>query len=101
MPKQMSSRALQAYADALCEGDSENNWEHAKVVADVAFKANMPRMDSLLHIREYVSCVAQGVVCGVFTGAEASKLLYAAQVSLSTFTQEAKRCKVRKIRKVA
>jgi hypothetical protein len=97
------SKAAQAYNAMLKDALKDKDWTRLNELANVQYKANMPRLDTLDHIREYIACVAEGVVLGVFTGTEASKLLYAAQIALSSYKSADRRvrCKARKIRKVA
>lgn len=54
-----------------------------RIKAEAAYRATMPIMNSNATVRAFVAAVAQGVLLGVFNGAEASKLLYAAQVALA------------------
>ena len=49
------------------------------------YKSQLPEMLDWQSIRVYISCVAQGIQLGVFTGREANQLLYAAQNAQHTF----------------
>jgi hypothetical protein len=90
-PKQSADgKCLAAYQAIVSKfrGDRHSQaWCAVQDEAEEAYKANLPLMDSVEHVRAYVSAVAQGVVLGVFDGGQASKLLYAAQVALSTLHQ--------------
>jgi len=55
----------------------------ARLAAKTAYRLAMPVMDTKEGIRAYIACVAQGMNLEVFGGAEASQMLYAAQVALS------------------
>jgi hypothetical protein len=60
-------------------------------MASVAYKLAMPKLDTLPAIRAHIAAVAQGVVLEVFTGRDASQLLYAAQVALSVLHQKGRK----------
>jgi hypothetical protein len=59
-------------------------------MAQVAYKLALPKLDGLPAIKAHIAAVAQGVALEVFTGRDASQLLYAAQVAL-TLCQKGKR----------
>ena len=46
-----------------------------------AYRKAMPPLAGPDNIRDFVACVAHGMLSGVFTSSESSKLLYAAQVA--------------------
>jgi hypothetical protein len=76
--------ALTAYHRAhelkIAEGEHPMR---ARLAAKTAYRLAMPIMDTKEGIRAYIACVAQGMNLEVFGGAEASQMLYAAQVALS------------------
>jgi hypothetical protein len=49
----------------------------------MAFKVNIPRMDTSDGCIEATACIVNGYLAGFFDGAEVSKLLYAAQIAQS------------------
>ncbi len=49
----------------------------------MAFKVNMPRMDTMDSVIEANACIVSGYLAGFFDGNEVSKLLYAAQIAAS------------------
>jgi hypothetical protein len=49
--------------------------------ARMAYVKAMPPLIGFDNIRDYVACVAQGVVLGAISESQASRLLYAAQVA--------------------
>ena len=49
----------------------------------MAFKVNIPRMDTSDGCIEAMACIVNGYLAGFFDGAEVSKLLYAAQIAQS------------------
>lgn len=94
-PRDRTSRTDRALAHCKAE------WDHAYQLAQekglpaaralrmacIAYKLAMPKMDSLPTIRAAIACIAQGVTLEVFTGRDASQLLYAAQVALTVNKQ--------------
>jgi hypothetical protein len=60
-------------------------------MACVAYKLAMPKLDTLPAIKAHIAAVAQGVTLEVFTGRDASQLLYAAQVALTVLGQKGKK----------
>jgi hypothetical protein len=57
--------------------------------AAVAFKVTMPPMDTREHVHQAIACITNGMHLEIISGQEASRLLYAAQVSLSLLRIEA------------
>lgn len=57
----------------------------------IQFKLYMPTLDDTPSIKGYIACVAQGIVFGVFTGKEASQMLYAGQVALTLLKESEKK----------
>jgi len=49
----------------------------------MAFKVNIPRMDTSDGCIEATACIVNGYLAGFFDGQEVSKLLYAAQIAQS------------------
>jgi hypothetical protein len=72
-------------------------WLHAKKVARTrrytsyktfsfannAFSNAMPPLSTLESIRDFIACVAHGILIGVFSTEQSTRLLYAAQVAIS------------------
>lgn len=56
----------------------------ATIGADTAFRTAMPSLTGHENIRDFVACVAHGMLMGVIRGPEAARLLYAAQVATVT-----------------
>jgi hypothetical protein len=52
--------------------------------AAVAFREAMPPLVGHENIRDFIACVAQGILLGAIESSKSSKLLYAAQVALSS-----------------
>jgi hypothetical protein len=53
----------------------------------MAYKLYMPALSDKASIQAYIACVAHGINLGVFTGRDASQMLYAAQVALQLVKQ--------------
>ena len=51
--------------------------------AATAFREAMPPLVGQDNIRDFIACVAQGILLGAIDSSKSSKLLYAAQVALS------------------
>jgi len=51
--------------------------------AATAFREAMPPLVGHDNIRDFIACVAQGILLGAIESSKSSKLLYAAQVALS------------------
>jgi hypothetical protein len=57
--------------------------EEARKLAADAFRTAMPRLLGSQSVRYFIDCVARGIVLGVFTAQESTRLLYAAQIAIS------------------
>ena len=55
-----------------------------------AFMAELPELDSLNNVRDYAACIAHAMALDVIDPSHGPKLLYAAQVILSSYRAEAK-----------
>ena len=54
----------------------------SRLCASEAYRNAMPPLDGHDNIRDFVACVAHGVLIGAIDHKDSSKLLYAAQVAL-------------------
>lgn len=50
--------------------------------AATAYREAMPPLTGPDNIRDFIACVAQGILVGAIDGSQSSKLIYAAQVAL-------------------
>jgi hypothetical protein len=55
-----------------------------------AFMAQLPELDSRQNVRDYAACIAHAMALDVIDPNHGPKLLYAAQVILSSYRTEAK-----------
>jgi hypothetical protein len=55
-----------------------------------AFLAQLPELDSRDNVRDYAACIAHATALDVIEPSQAPRLLYAAQVILSSYRAEAK-----------
>ena len=55
-----------------------------------AFLAQLPELDSLDNVRDYAACIAHAMALDVIDPPHGPKLLYAAQVILSSYRTQAK-----------
>jgi broad specificity phosphatase PhoE len=66
------------------EKDKGEFWTDAAKAANRAYRKVMPSLSGQENIRNFVACVAHGMLLGAIEGKDGTKLLYAAQVALST-----------------
>jgi hypothetical protein len=57
---------------------------YANLYAGQAYRSALPPLTSLQNIRDFVACVAHGMLIGAIADRSATKLLYAAKVALAT-----------------
>ena len=69
------------YKTALAKGDSTGT---AIRIAKKSYCQAMPPLIGFENIRDFIACVAQGVLLGAITESQSSRLLYAAQVAQGT-----------------
>ena len=67
--------------------DEDNEWTASEKAA-YAFCAALPPLTSRQNCRDFVACVAYGITIKAIAEKDAGKLLYAAQVALSSFANE-------------
>jgi hypothetical protein len=58
--------------------------------AGKAFRLNLPALDSVEVVRDFIACVAQGMLLGAITGADGTRLVNAAQVADTSLRQSRK-----------
>ncbi|MDR3797749.1 MAG: hypothetical protein P4K93_06330, partial [Terracidiphilus sp.] len=76
-------RCAEAWDDAYSEQIEEDESEYsAKKEAGEAYRAALPPLTSRDNCRDFIACVAHGILVGAIPEASAGKLLYAAQVAL-------------------
>lgn len=67
-----------AYKTQIAKGDSTMA---ASFKANLAYRQSMPLLVGYENIRDFVACVAEGILLGAITESQSSRLLYAAQVA--------------------
>jgi hypothetical protein len=76
-----------AYRAALSTRDNDEpecrRVDRAEKTAAKAYREAMPPLSGSENIRNFIACVAQGLLLKVFTAPESTQLLYAAQVANS------------------
>jgi hypothetical protein len=76
------ARCMKAWIRAFKEARANNKSEYeASKVAIQAYRNAMPSPCSYESIRDFIACVARGMLTGIFVGEDSTKLLYAAQVA--------------------
>ncbi len=74
-----------AYKAAKRQSDSKS---YADGQSEMAFRKAMPRLSGQENIRDFIACVAYGMLIKAITGPDGARLLYAAQVANSTFRSQ-------------
>jgi hypothetical protein len=74
-----------AYREGLSSGKSKCS---ASMDGDAAYRSAMPRLSGQENIRDFIACVAQGMLIKTIEESSATKLLYAAQVALATLRNQ-------------
>jgi hypothetical protein len=74
-----------AYKIAEKTGRSDIYIEHE---SGIAYRHAMPPLTGEENIRDFIACVAQGMLIGAIAGPDGARLLYAAQVAHTTVTKE-------------
>jgi hypothetical protein len=79
------ARCMNAYIcaqeAAMANGKGSVSCEFA---AEKAYRKAMPRLSGEDNIRDFIACVAQGMLIGAIAGPDGARLLYAAQVDHTT-----------------
>lgn len=60
-----------------------------RCLANKAYRDAMPTLLGHSNIRDFIACIAQGILVGAIEPIESSKLLYAAQVALGALRPRA------------
>ena len=83
------ARCARAFEDAYraCIQRRGTKFE-AKDLADEAYRAAMPPLTSRDNCRDFIACVAHGILLGAIYDKNSGKLLYAAQVALGAASAE-------------
>ena len=89
-PLSIVARCVKAHNKARSEAyaRTENRFT-AKDAGASAYRNAMPPLVGAENIRDFIACVAQGLLIGAIENKDASKLLYAAQVAFSTLNRSA------------
>ncbi len=85
------ARRVEAWQEAYDEQMDEDESEYSAIKkAAVAYRAALPPLTSRDNCRDFIACVAHGILLGAIPEASAGKLLYAAQVALGAVSAEEK-----------
>lgn len=81
--------------DEDSDGDLENRYERifAAQEASRAYRNAMPLLAGSEGVRNFVACVAHGILIGAINKEQSGPLLYAAQVALGSIQREARSMK--------
>src|ERR1035437_2917276 len=79
------ARCMNGWACAYKVEKAETN-DHYDAVrkGNLGYRKAMPRLSGYENIREFSACVAHGMLIGAIDADDGTRLLYAAQVALST-----------------
>jgi hypothetical protein len=78
------TRCVEAYNRAYKTERASRRDEIAAIrSARKAFRAALPPLGGLENIRDFIACIAQAILLDVIDTADASRLLYAAQVAIA------------------
>lgn len=69
------------YREELASG---KNKTIASIDADEAYRNAMPPLSGYENIRDFIACTAHAMLINIIMGEQGAKLLYAAQVALSS-----------------
>ncbi|MGD0683095.1 MAG: hypothetical protein ABR990_13715 [Terracidiphilus sp.] len=56
--------------------------------AEIAYRDAMPTLSGFENIRDFIACVAHAMLIGAISGNQGTRLLYAAQVALTTVRRQ-------------
>ncbi|MGD0479009.1 MAG: hypothetical protein ABSA42_02485 [Terracidiphilus sp.] len=85
------ARCARAWEDAYRTEMEESDSEYlATKKAGEAYRAALPPLTSRDDCRDFIACVAHGILLGAIPATDAGKLLYAAQVALGAVGAEEK-----------
>lgn len=90
-PDSNVQRCLMAMTRAAEISDDRGyDQEDRRNFAQAAYTMHMPALNDRESIRANIACIAHGTAIGIIDGADATKMLYAAQVSLGLTREEKK-----------
>jgi hypothetical protein len=83
------ARCLSAWAGAYKaeRAKHKSNFE-ASQVAEKAYRDTMPPLSGYENIRDFIACVANAMLIGAIADDKGTKLLYAAQIALTTVRRQ-------------
>jgi len=82
------AHCCQAWKNAYRREFESTSELSASRVAAEAYRAALPPLTSRENCRDFVACVAQGVLLEAINEKESTKLIYAAQTALSLFAKD-------------
>lgn len=63
----------------------------ASEAAVIAYRDAMPSLEGFENTRDYIACIAHGMLLGIFDPIDGPKFLYAAQIALGVLPREPKK----------
>jgi hypothetical protein len=86
-----SMAGLRAQEEVRKANPRQRDTFDATQAAVIAYRDAMPSLDGYENVRDYIACVAHGMILGAIDIIEGPKLLYAAQIALGVLPREPKR----------
>jgi hypothetical protein len=83
------ARCMNAWTRTYKEEKAKRkSYVDATLTADEAYRDAMPPLSGYEDIRDFIACVAHAMLIGAILDDKGTKLLYAAQVALSTLRRQ-------------
>lgn len=83
------TRCMNAWARVYKEEKAKHKSNlDASLTADKAYRDAIPPLSEYENIRDFIACVAHAMLIGAILDDKGTKLLYAAQVALSTLRRQ-------------
>jgi len=83
------ARCMKAWIRTFKEALAKNKSEYESNKAAIqAYRDAMPSPCSYESIRDFIACVARGMLVGIIHGEDSTRLLYAAQVAQGTVRRQ-------------
>jgi hypothetical protein len=82
IPNMAVDQCVEAYTKTITEHLEKGvKTETAMSAGKMAYAIMMPRLSGADNVRDFIACVTHGMLIGAISGADATRLLYAAQVA--------------------
>ncbi len=89
------ARCCEAADSAYNEAAERGSEYLARSAANEAYRRSMPPLAGAENIRDFIACVAHGMLTNSICGSDATRLLYAAQVAFTTVRERTAKAKAK------